>query len=190
MNILLIIMGAGLILAAAFILKGRKKQTDRGARYRAPRPALKLDRGPAASGRLKDKSPLLAKARPPSSPAAPILLGLVLVLLSLWLAAAYLRPSAESAETGNAAIRASSPPPPQVGALAGQLNAAPEANKPPATPPPPLAGGALAAAQADGRALSQVGLMPTNRQEAPSFSPAPASPPAAVSLARKFSALA
>jgi hypothetical protein len=144
LNLLLIIAGAGLILAAGFILKGRKSQTDRNARYRAPRPALKLDRASAGLGRAKDNSPLLSKARPQSSPAAPIMLGAVLLLLSLWLAAAYLRPSAESAETRTAAAQASSPPPPpapQVGTLAGRLSAPPEPpaaapNRPPAIAAP------------------------------------------------------
>ena len=194
MNLLLIIAGAGLILAAGFILKGRKNQADRNARYRAPRTALKLDRASAGLGRSREqRSPLLAKARPPASPAAPIMLGVVLVVLSLWLAAAYLRPSAESAETGTAAVKAASPPPPpaQVGALAGRLSAEPEPQADPAAkqtsaaaaaPAAPPAGGALAAALSqaaaaqagDESALSQVGLMPTRGQPPPPAAPAPA----------------
>jgi len=199
LNLLLIIAGVCLILAAGFILKGRKKKADRNARYRAPRTALKLDRASASGGRSRDRAPLLAKARPPASPAATIMLGLVLVVLSLWLAAAYLRPSAESAEAGNSAVRAvSMPPPRQVGALAGRLDDAPEpqeADQTPAasaTPAPPLIDGALAAAQGDSNALGQVGLMPTSgpatspaptapasRPSPPSTSPPTASPPAA-----------
>ena len=193
-------MGTGLILAAGFILKGRKSQADRNARYRAPRPGLKLDRASAGPGRAKDRSPLLQKARPPASPAAPIMLGGVLLVLSLWLAAAYLRPSAESAEAETAAVRtASSPPPPaQVGTLAGRLSAAPEptateptatapnqppapapspAKQPPAPPSVPVAANAAlnqaAVAQAGGSALSQVGLKPIRQAK----SPAPAARP-------------
>ena len=195
-------MGAGLILAAGFILKGRKNQADRNSRYRTPRPTLKLDRASAGLGRAKERSPLLAKARRPAgSPAAPITLGVVLVVLSLWLAAAYIRPSAESAESGTAVVQTASPPPQpaQVGTLAGRLSTAPEPSVEPSTPAPaakpaatatpatpmvppsaPVAAAAAlnqaAAAQAGGSALSQVGLMPTSRQTASESKPPPAAP--------------
>ena len=170
MNILLIIAGVGLILAAGFILKGRKRLADRNARYRAPRPMIKPDRGSPGLGRAQ----FLSKPRP-ASPAAPIVLGVVLVVLSLWLVAAYLRPSGEPAEAGATAVRPPAPPPPtQVGSLAGRLNAPeppPKAEAaPPAAPAIPPDGSARAAAlaqttaaQTDGSALSQVGLMPTRQ---------------------------
>jgi cell division protein FtsN len=194
LNLLLIIAGAGLILAAGLILKGRKNQADRNARYRAPKTSLKLDRASAGlAGRSGGPSPILSKSRP-SSPAAPIMLGVGLVVLSLWLAAAYLRPSADSAEAGTEAARAASPPfqTAQVGTLAGRLNIteppAPETtDQAPAIAP--SAGEALAAAlsqtaaaQAEGSALSQVGLMPTtSRSTTTTFTtaPKPADRPAA-----------
>ncbi|MDR2934841.1 MAG: hypothetical protein LBV70_03035, partial [Candidatus Adiutrix sp.] len=166
MNFLLIIAGAGLILAAGFILKGRKNQAARNARYRAPRPAMKLNRASAGAGRYGGPAPLLSKARQASSPVAPIMLGVVLLVLSLWLAAAYLRPSAELAQAGTAAVQPSSPPPQlaQVGTLAGRLSAAPEppedinagsAQPPPAAvqeAPPSQSGGARAAGLAQAAA--------------------------------------
>jgi cell division protein FtsN len=204
LNFLLIIAGAGLILAAGFILKGRKNQAARNARYRAPRPTLKLDRASAGQSRSGERSPLLSKTRPASSPAAPIMLGVVLLVLSLWLVAAYLRPSTESAQAGTATVQPSSPPPQpaQVGTLAGRLSAAPEppgttgqpppaapkANQPPPadtkTDPPPPTGGARAAglaqaAAAQASALSQVGLLPTNL---PKSSPESTSRPAATKV--------
>ena len=192
MNLLLIIAGAGLILAAGLILKGRKNQADRNARYRAPKTSLKLDRASAGlAGRSGGASPLLSKSRP-SSPAAPIMLGVVLVVLSLWLAAAYLRPSADSAEAGTEAGPTASPPFQQVGTLAGRLNipeppASETADQAPTIAP--SAGEALtsalsqaAAAQAEGSALSQVGLMPTRRPATTTTfttAPKPADRPAA-----------
>jgi cell division protein FtsN len=208
LNFLLIIAGAGLILAAGFILKGRKNQAARNARYRAPRP-LKMDRTATGQGRAGERSPLLSKTRPSSSPAAPIMLGVVLLVLSLWLVAAYLRPATESAQAGTETDQPSSPPPPQpaqVGTLAGRLSAAPEpsvtteqpppaspkANQPPPAAPktdpsPPTGGGARAAglaqaAAAQAGSLSQVGLLPTNLQT-PKSSPESTSRPAAATKA-------
>jgi len=190
----MIIAGTGLILAAGLILKGRKNQAARNARYRAPRPALKLDRASAGQGRSGGPSPLLAKARQSSSPAAPIMLGVVLLVLSLWLAAAYLRPSAELAQAGTATVQPSSPPTltAQVGTLAGRLSAAPDSpangtagpnqaptSAPPENPSSPAVGaraaGLAQAAAAQAEALSQVGLLPTNR---PAAAPKPTSEPA------------
>jgi septal ring-binding cell division protein DamX len=132
------------------------------------------------------------------------MLGLVLMVLSLWLAAAYLRPSAESAETGAAASRPASPPPQstQVGTLAGRLST-PEQPAPatgqtaPApvaaqTPPPLPASGARASALnqtaatgVDDSALNQVGLMPTRRQAASTAAAPTAAPKPAAEQARR-----
>jgi cell division protein FtsN len=133
------------------------------------------------------------------------MLGVVLLVLSLWLAAAYLRPSTELAQAGTA--QPASPPPQlaQVGTLAGRLSA-PSAEvtavtnqtPPSAAKAEPLSptGGARAAglaqaAAAPADALSQVGLLPTNRPAAPpKSSPEPASRPAAVKAETKPAAIA
>jgi cell division protein FtsN len=141
------------------------------------------------------------------------MLGLVLLVLSLWLVAAYLRPSTESAQAGTATVQTSSPPPQpaQVGTLAGRLSAAPEPsgiNDPPPptapketqplsaapkTDPPPPTGGARAAglaqaATAQASALSQVGLLPTNLQTSKSSPESTSRPAAATKVETKSGA--
>ena len=126
MNVTLIIAGAVLILVAGLVLKGRSKKNpaDRQARYRAPRPPAS-DRAPRypqpdRAGRPAERPGLPPKKAP--FKAAPVLLSLVLLVLGLWLTAAYLLPGAESA-TPAPAVHIPPPPPPQAGAATGRLNA-------------------------------------------------------------------
>jgi cell division protein FtsN len=194
LNLLLIIAGAVLILAVGLVLNGRaqKSQAARQARYRAPRPALNLDR-PAKAGAPDRPGHLRAAAGRPASLAAPILLGLVLVVLGLWLVAAYLLPAADPsvAEAGPAAPP---PAPAQVAGLSGRLSA-PEstpaatsaAAAPAGSPANALAGGARNALNQTAAVsrLSQVGLMPTQRAAAAPTAPKNTSAEAAAAAARR-----
>jgi septal ring-binding cell division protein DamX len=198
LNFFLLILGIFLIGTVASLLRRRAvKSPSRSGRYRSPYGAssLNLERpAPARSRRSPSRSAALA---------GPIFLGLVLVVMTFWLVAAFFLPEGEQPSMV-AETQADAAYPEQALSLAGRLSPGgpPVRDEPggvivkdesggvmaqaaqstmfvsPAAPAPGLTAAAQAMVTADSSRFGQVGLLPAQTSARPAPPPAPPALPA------------